>query len=150
MQCNGESEASSWSCQAQAELRVINEKNPQDNFVRKISHLFYAKENDWGFSHYLSWNEVCDPDKGYIRDDGSVTFQVKVQADAPHGVCWDSKKHTGYVGLKNQGATCYMNSLLQVSKFIKDSAYALTNLILKSQKNSPTYSPVLPLFIFQF
>ena len=25
-----------------------------------------------------------------------------------------SKKHTGYVGLKNQGATCYMNSLLQV------------------------------------
>lgn len=26
---------------------------------------------------------------------------------------WDSKKHTGFVGLKNQGATCYMNSLLQ-------------------------------------
>lgn len=26
---------------------------------------------------------------------------------------WDSRKHTGYVGLKNQGATCYMNSLLQ-------------------------------------
>ena len=114
LQCNGESEASSWSCQAQAELRVINQKNPQENFVRKIGHLFYAKENDWGFSHYLSWNDVCDPEKGYITDDGSVTFQVKVQADAPHGVCWDSKKHTGYVGLKNQGATCYMNSLLQV------------------------------------
>jgi ubiquitin C-terminal hydrolase len=43
-----------------------------------------------------------------------VTFEVKVNADAPHGVSWDSKKHTGYVGLKNQGATCYMNSLLQV------------------------------------
>lgn len=26
---------------------------------------------------------------------------------------WDSKKLTGHVGLKNQGATCYMNSLLQ-------------------------------------
>lgn len=26
---------------------------------------------------------------------------------------YDSKKETGYVGLKNQGATCYMNSLLQ-------------------------------------
>ena len=26
---------------------------------------------------------------------------------------WDSRKHTGFVGLKNQGATCYMNSLLQ-------------------------------------
>ena len=44
-----------------------------------------------------------------------MIFEVKVNADAPHGVSWDSKKHTGYVGLKNQGATCYMNSLLQVS-----------------------------------
>ncbi len=26
---------------------------------------------------------------------------------------YDSKKVTGFVGLDNQGATCYMNSLLQ-------------------------------------
>jgi len=44
-------------------------------------------------------------------------YQVSVTADAPHGVSWDSKKHTGYVGLKNQGATCYMNSLLQALYF---------------------------------
>ena len=30
-----------------------------------------------------------------------------------HLYSYDSKKETGYVGLKNQGATCYMNSLLQ-------------------------------------
>lgn len=47
----------------------------------------------------------------------TCTVQVHVVADAPHGVSWDSKKHTGYVGLKNQGATCYMNSLLQTLYF---------------------------------
>jgi ubiquitin carboxyl-terminal hydrolase 7 len=31
----------------------------------------------------------------------------------PDARSYDSKKETGYVGLKNQGATCYMNSLLQ-------------------------------------
>ena len=46
-----------------------------------------------------------------------VSCQVWVNADAPHGVAWDNKKHTGFVGLKNQGATCYMNSLLQVLYF---------------------------------
>ena len=30
-----------------------------------------------------------------------------------HTHSYDSKKMTGYVGLRNQGATCYMNSILQ-------------------------------------
>jgi len=130
LQCNGESESSAWSCNASAELRMLNQKDGT-KFKRKISHLFYCKENDWGFSHYMSWNEVLDPDKGFIKDD-AVIFEVKVNADAPHGVSWDSKKHTGYVGLKNQGATCYMNSLLQVLYF--------TNLLRKAVYKMPTES----------
>jgi len=131
LQCNGDSDSASWSCNAMAELRLISVKPGQENFSRKINHLFYSKENDWGFSHFMTWFDVLDPEKGYIQDD-AVTLEVFVLADAPHGVSWDSKKHTGYVGLKNQGATCYMNSLLQVLYF--------TNTLRKDVYKMPTES----------
>ncbi|XP_014235523.1 ubiquitin carboxyl-terminal hydrolase 7 [Trichogramma pretiosum] len=131
LQCNGESESSSWSCYAVAELRLLSCKEGHDSFSRKIQHLFYSKENDWGFSHFMTWQDVLDPEKGYIKDD-TITLEVHVIADAPHGVSWDSKKHTGFVGLKNQGATCYMNSLLQTLYF--------TNQLRKAVYKMPTES----------
>lgn len=129
LQCNAESESSSWSCNAKAELKLMSHKPDQEPFVRQIKHLFYSKENDWGFSHFMNWNEILDPERGYIQDD-KIVLEVHVIAEAPHGVFWDSKKHTGFVGLKNQGATCYMNSLLQTLYF--------TNQLRKAVYKMPT------------
>lgn len=64
-----------------------------------------------------------------------ITAYVRVYND-PTGVLWhnfinyDSKAMTGYVGLKNQGATCYMSSLLQSLFF--------TNYFRKSVFDIPT------------
>ncbi|CAG2105168.1 unnamed protein product, partial [Medioppia subpectinata] len=131
LQCNGESDSTTWSCNATAELRIISQKEGVENIPRKIQHIFYSKENDWGFSHFLGWNDILDVEKGHIKDD-AIILEVWVSADAPHGVSWDSKKHTGYVGLKNQGATCYMNSLLQTLFF--------TNQLRKAVYQMPTES----------
>lgn len=52
------------------------------------------------------------------NDAANITVYVRIVEDET-GVLWhnfnnyDSKKETGFVGLKNQGATCYLNSLLQ-------------------------------------
>ena len=43
----------------------------------------------------------------------SLQIRARVRVDKSDSFFYDSKKETGFVGLKNQGATCYMNSLLQ-------------------------------------
>jgi ubiquitin carboxyl-terminal hydrolase 7 len=91
----------------------------EQNFVKKIQHLFYLKENDWGFSPFITKKEIMDPEKGYYNPQtDSITLEVWL--NVPHGTAWDSKKLTGYVGLTNQGATCYMNSLLQTFYFTNE------------------------------
>ncbi|ODN03308.1 Ubiquitin carboxyl-terminal hydrolase 7 [Orchesella cincta] len=132
LQCNGEAESSSWNCSAVATLRIMSQKPGVEPFHRsKISHIFHSKENDWGYSNFIDWPALMDPSKGYVKND-YIELEVDVKADAPHGVAWDSKKHTGYVGLKNQGATCYMNSLLQTLYF--------TNQLRKAVYKMPTES----------
>lgn len=105
--------------------------------------------------------ELCDPSKGFIKDD-SIILEVWVQADAPHGVrwvirgwliyetftlysfySWDSKKHTGYVGLKNQGATCYMNSLLQTLFFTNKLRRAVYQMPTESDDSSKSVALAL-------
>lgn len=88
-------------------------------------HRFIAEECDWGFTRFADLRKLYSPDlaNGKTRptienDEVEITAFVRVLKD-PTGVLWhnfinyDSKKETGYVGLRNQGATCYMNSLLQ-------------------------------------
>uniref|UniRef100_A0A453K412 Ubiquitin carboxyl-terminal hydrolase n=1 Tax=Aegilops tauschii subsp. strangulata TaxID=200361 RepID=A0A453K412_AEGTS len=58
-------------------------------------------------------SELYDPSRGYLVNDTVVVeAEVAVRKMIDYWT-YDSKKETGYVGLKNQGATCYMNSLLQ-------------------------------------
>uniref|UniRef100_H2YBF2 Ubiquitin carboxyl-terminal hydrolase 7 n=1 Tax=Ciona savignyi TaxID=51511 RepID=H2YBF2_CIOSA len=132
LQCNGDNENNNWSCHGSAALRILPAKEGVEMLDKKIEHLFYCKENDWGFSTFLPWADLVNPDKGFITPDKKVTFQVHVFADAPHGLAWDSRKLTGYIGLKNQGATCYMNSLLQTLFF--------TNKLRKAVYMMPTES----------
>lgn len=84
------------------------------------THRFTAEEGDWGFTRFYDLRGLfTDPFEGknvplVQNDEANITAYVRVVKD-PTGVLWhsfqnyDSKKETGMVGLRNQGATCYLN-----------------------------------------
>ncbi|CAH1396929.1 unnamed protein product [Nezara viridula] len=101
---------------------------------KKISHLFHENENDWGFGNFKLWSEVVDPYNGFEVND-CITIEARIEAEIPHGINWDSKKLTGYIGLKNQGATCYMNSLLQTLFFTNQFRKAVYQIPYKGMES---------------
>ncbi|KAJ7219761.1 hypothetical protein C8J57DRAFT_1440421 [Mycena rebaudengoi] len=113
-----------WHACVQFALAISNIHDPTVYTVSHAQHRFYSEEVDWGFTRFSELTKLLVPQghssRPTIEDDtADITAYVRV-LDDPTGVLWhnfkdyDSKKMTGYVGLKNQGATAYMNSLLQV------------------------------------
>ncbi|XP_035541316.1 ubiquitin carboxyl-terminal hydrolase 13-like isoform X3 [Juglans regia] len=102
-----------WSRYAQFSLTVINQLHNKYSIRKETQHQFNARESDWGFTSFMPLGELYDPGRGYLVSDTCIVeADVAVRRVVDY---WshDSKKETGFVGLKNQGATCYMNSLLQ-------------------------------------
>lgn len=116
-----------WHVCAQFALVISNPSDPTLFSTSQAHHRFTAEEMDWGFTRFNEFRKLVVPSdargRPIIEDDRAVvSAYVRVLKD-PTGVLWhnfinyDSKKETGYVGMKNQGATCYMNSLLQALFF---------------------------------
>ena len=63
LQCNADSESTRWSVCATAELKLLHVSDPEKNLVKKIQHLFYLKENDWGFSPFATMKDIMDRKK---------------------------------------------------------------------------------------
>lgn len=113
-----------WYACVQFALVLWNPLDPTLLKIHNANHRFNAKEADWGFTRFVELRKAFhSPWEGHDRtlvenDEANMTAYVRIIKD-PTGVLWhtfegyDSKKETNMVGLKNQGATCYLNSLLQ-------------------------------------
>ncbi|XP_060958516.1 ubiquitin C-terminal hydrolase 12 isoform X7 [Cannabis sativa] len=102
-----------WSRYAQFSLAVVNQMHNKYSIRKDTQHQFNTRESDWGFTSFMPLSDLYDPSRGYLMNDTClVEAEVAVRKVLDYW-SYDSKKETGYVGLKNQGATCYMNSLLQ-------------------------------------
>ncbi|KAI9659775.1 MAG: hypothetical protein M1829_006537 [Trizodia sp. TS-e1964] len=137
-----------WYACVQFAIVLWNPRDPSIYTYQEANHRFTPEEGDWGFTRFVElrrlmgivWERTSRP--LVEADSANVTAYLKVIKD-PTGVLWhsfqnyNSKKETGLVGLRNHGATCYLNSLLQSLYF--------TNAFRKAVYQIPTQNEETPL-----
>lgn len=131
-------------------LVMSNVNDPSLYIHHQAHHRFTKEESDWGFTRFLELRRMFNADfensgRPLAENDSVLlTAYVRIVEDET-GVLWhnfnnyDSKKETGYVGLKNQGATCYLNSLLQSLYFtnaFRKAVYQIPTIDDESAMNS--------------
>lgn len=142
LQCNNDDllqKRGMWRCFGAATLEVLNANGPP--MQKKIHHSFHNTEVDWGFSNYDQYDTLTSAKDGYVVND-VIKLRCRFTADVPTGAnyTWDSKRHTGCIGLRNQGATCYMNSILQSFYFTTGFRRAVYNM---EKGNEPSESNIV-------
>ncbi|KAG5220945.1 cysteine proteinase [Salix suchowensis] len=82
---------------------------------------------------------------GIISSSTSPSISSGININQHAWPSYDSKKETGFVGLKNQGATCYMNSLLQslyCTRYFRRRNHLLIHSFRKAVYQIPTEDDV--------
>ncbi|KAI8641621.1 hypothetical protein BD408DRAFT_452094 [Parasitella parasitica] len=145
---NAKTNIDEYAC-AQFVVCVSKMSDPTRYISHSAQHRFTAEESDWGFTRFISINDLFNEATGILEDDAlRVTCIIRVIKDTT-GILWhnfinyDSKKITGYVGLQNQGATCYMNSLFQSLFFTNSFKKAVYQ--IPTEHDEPTKSIALAL-----
>ncbi|UJR25412.1 hypothetical protein I4U23_006759 [Adineta vaga] len=134
LKCTMDKTIQNWSIFAKAEITLLHGTDPEKNIVKKIYHLFNSREEDWGFPKFEPLKKIYSE---YVHaKDHTVRIVAKIHVDPPRNIEWNSKEQTGFVGLKNIGATCYMNSFLQTIYFIKKLRKAVYTLPTDSDDQS--------------
>lgn len=76
--CN-KGDKTDWSCEAVVEQRLLPvRKDIKIKAKRGCIDMYKTITTDMGYPKFLDWNDLIDVSKGYISNDGSVTFQITV------------------------------------------------------------------------
>jgi len=133
-------------------IEFVNHRDPNYTEMHTVTTTFTSRALDRGWPKYFLIDKMLDPETGFLDKDGSVTViahfwrmpnPIEESTNNSYFGNTDYRKETGYVGLQNQGATCYMNSLLQT--LYHTSFFARAVFMLPTENDDPLKSVPLAL-----
>mmetsp|Transcript_16387 Transcript_16387/g.24446 ORF Transcript_16387/g.24446 Transcript_16387/m.24446 type:complete len:1229 (-) Transcript_16387:30-3716(-) len=108
-----------WRRDARIWLHVVNQVDESKSVRQETQCVFSEDLVDFGFPQIIPLKKLIDPEEGFVVDGQLILevelmlFRVWIDYRALNALNFNSRAHTGYVGLYNQGATCYLNAWLQ-------------------------------------
>ncbi len=120
--------ASGWYLDVRMKLTLKHFKDETLNVVKEEVFRFSEKDPTHGWEEFVASDTILKDKENVFAEalTGNPHFSFEVQIVREKGCSGafragfqhDSFKATGFCGLKNQGATCYLNSLLQALYWI--------------------------------
>jgi len=102
-------------------VTLINQLDYSRSVVKTDTWSFSKEGIDRGWHSFVLWKDLIDESQGWMKDE---TIILRAQISVRHadtltlGSDYDSRKEAGCIGLRNHGATCYLNGLLQSLYFV--------------------------------
>lgn len=116
-----------WSCDANIKLKLLSYNSHTNPYVREFKHCFEKNYFLKGCDPFILWSELMDSGNEYVRNN-KIVMEVFMKCDEPKGVAWNSKKHTGFVGVVNKNGKSYFNSIIQILYCIEPFRNAIIDL----------------------
>lgn len=82
LQCDIENTLKDWSANVEGELKLLNLKNHENDKVFLIKCLFKEKENSWGYSPFITINNVIN-NGFYDEINDAITVEACITLNLP-------------------------------------------------------------------
>ncbi|XP_076112799.1 uncharacterized protein LOC143080694 [Mytilus galloprovincialis] len=119
LQCEGDAISRTWKCKVEAAIKILKH-NYDEPLIKTIHHLFCSDKNSEGYSKFIQWNELVNPDNNYVKDN-KVTIEVCIKSDMTTNGISESREEIGLTPSASSSTNSTSRPLIQNCSLLQQS-----------------------------